>query len=886
VRVLRAWLWRVAGFLRPERGERDFDAELESHLELHVADERRAGHSTEEARRRALASLGSLAAVREAQRERRGLPRLDSLGQDLHYALRGLRRRPGFAAACIATLALGIGVNSAIFSVVRAVLLAPLPYRAPDQLLALWIENPAVGRGPGPMAGADVLELRESFAGVGGVEAFQANVIPISVGSGGDTVDAQAVRVAPNVFELLGRDALVGRVLRDADRHDAVVLGHGFWQRRFGADPTIVGRGVAVGGRAVTVVGVMPAGFTFPYPSMLRAPVSFTASSDIDLWLALDLPAARTAPAGARLIGAVARTAPGRSAGEAQPALEAAWARIVAANPSTHDGWQLRVTSLHEDAVAPVRPMLVLLLGCVGVVLLTACVNVANLLLARGVARQGELAMRQALGAGRARLWQQGLVESLVIAGLGAATGLLFARWATPLLVRVAPAGTPRLAEVSSDAAVAAFAAAIAVVCAVAMATIQATGRRVPTLTAVMNGGRTVTAGRRTLRHALVAVEVALAVALAVGGGLLTRSLIAVLQVDPGYRTDRVLTLGLTVPGRYRSDAMRVDFYRAIFDRLQRIPGVISVGGVTRLPLGGANSSTPVAVEGRVPPPGQWPEADFRRALHDYFATMGIPLQRGRTFTDADRGGVPPVVVVNAAFAARMFGDEDPIGREIHLGSASPLPRATVIGVVGDLRHSRLDAPPMPEVYVHYLQAVPVAPFVVIRTADEPAALASAVRAVLAELDATMTLYNVRTMADLRTASMAGRRFVMGLVVAFGLLALTLAAVGVFGVVALTVAERTREMGIRLALGAPPRRLTVMVVVQVLGVATAGVVAGLLLALAASPLLTAQLYGVGIADPITLAVVAALILAVAGLAAAIPAARLLRVDPLSTLRAQ
>jgi putative ABC transport system permease protein len=375
-------------------------------------------------------------------------------------------------------------------------------------------------------------------------------------------------------------------------------------------------------------------------------------------------------------------------------------------------------------------------------------------------------------------------------------------------------------------------------------------------------------------------------VALAVGGGLLTRSLVAVLQVDPGYRTESLLTLGLTVPGRYRSDAMRIDFYRAVFDRLQRIPGVLSTGGVTRLPLGGANSSTPVAVEGRVPPPGQWPEADFRRAVHDYFATMGIPVLRGRTFTGSDRSDAPPVAVVNAALAARLFGDEDPIGREIHLGPASPLPRATVIGVVGDLRHSRLDAPPQPEVYVHYLQAVPVAPFVVLRTAGEPGALAPVVRAALAEIDPTMPLYNVRTMADLRSASMAGRRFLMGLVVVFGLLALALAAVGVFGVVALTVAERTREMGIRLALGAPPRRLTVTVVAQLLVVAAAGVAAGLLMALAASPLLTGQLYGVAAADPLTLAGVAALILVVAGCAAAIPAARVLRVDPLTALRAQ
>ncbi len=884
MRALRAWLWRIAGFLRPVRGDREFADELASHLELHVADELRAGRSPAEARRRALAAFGSIAAVREAHRDRRGLPALESLGLDLRYTVRGLRRRPGFAVACVTTLGLGIGVNGAIFGIVQGVLLEPLPYRAPDQLLALWIDNPELGRGPSPMAGADILELREPLTSVTGVEAFQTRVVPVTVGSGADAVDAHAVQVTPGTFALLGREAVIGRGLRDGDRQEAVVISHGLWQRRFGADPAIVGRGVTVGGRPVTVVGVMPVGFTFPYPSMLRAPVSFTASSEIDLWLALDPPTTRAGDAGGRFLGAVTRLSPGRTVSEAEAEMRAAWARIAAANPATHAGWRLRVASLHEDAVGTVRPTLLLLLGCVGVVLLTACVNVANLLVARGIARQGELAMRQALGAGRGRLWQQTLVESLVLAGLGAAAGLLFARWTTPLLIRMAPPGTPRLAEVSADGTVGAFVAAVAVFCGIAMAAIQAVGGGAPSLARLMDGGRSLTSGRRRLRQALVAVEVALAVALAVGGGLLTRSLIAVLQVDPGYRTQHLLTVGLTAPSRYRTDAMRVDFYRALFARLRSVPGVLSVGGVTRLPLGGANSSTPVAVEGRVPRPGQWPEADFRRALGDYFSTMGIPVVRGRVFTDADTADAAPVAVVNAAFAARMFGAEDPIGRVVHLGTASPLPRATVVGVVGDLRHSRLDAAPVPEVYVHYLQAVPVAPFVVIRTAVEPGGLATAIRAALADVDATMTLYNVRTMADLRSASMAGRRFVMGLVVAFGLLALLLATVGVFGVVALTVAERTREMGIRLALGAPPRRLAVMVVAHVLAVATVGVTAGLLIAVAASPLITAQLYGVSAADPLTLTGVAALILAVAGLAAAIPASRVLHVDPLSTIR--
>jgi putative ABC transport system permease protein len=373
-------------------------------------------------------------------------------------------------------------------------------------------------------------------------------------------------------------------------------------------------------------------------------------------------------------------------------------------------------------------------------------------------------------------------------------------------------------------------------------------------------------------------------VVLTIGAALLTRSFLAVLDTDPGFRPDHLLTVAINAPRHYDTDEKRVGLYARLFARLEEVPGVISVGGTTRLPLGGSNSSTQVAIEGRVPPTGQWPETDFRRAMHRYFETMGIPVRRGRVFTGADRAGAPPVAVINETFAKKMFGDEDPIGRQLRLGPSSPLRQATIVGIVGDLRHQRLDVAPNPEVYVSDLQAAPYAPLLVIRTSVEPAGLAAAIRAAIRDVDSSLRPYNVRTMDELRTESVTPRIFLMALILGFGVLTLALAAIGVYGVVSLIVAERTREIGIRLALGASWRGLIALVIRQALYLTLAGVVAGVIAAIALSPLVASQLFGVGGSDPVTIAIVVATLMTVALLAAAIPAARVLRVDPVKTLR--
>ncbi|HWI20854.1 MAG TPA: ABC transporter permease, partial [Vicinamibacterales bacterium] len=785
----------------------------------------------------------------------------------------------------ILTLVIGIGVNSAIFSVVHGVLFAPLPYANPDQLVTIWTSHPEARRQYNALSHANARDLESSMTTVASMGMLEARITPASLLLNGENVPVQGARVTPGLFGLVGAQPMFGRTLQPGDDPGTIVISHALWQRLFAGDPAVVGRTFNEGRSAATIVGVMPKGFLLPYPSMLQAPVSFASSSEVDFWIPILEPRPGSMTRSERMLAVVARLQDGVSLDEARADLDVAWRQLVQAYPQDNGGWSAHAIPLHEQAIAPVRSTMLLLLGSVGVVLLIACVNVANLMLARGVARHRELALRAALGARRSRLLQQVIVESLVLSSLGAALALVFANWVTPLLVSWAPADTPRIDEVTTNWTVVLFTMAIAILCGAIVGMMPGLGAsRVSVRESIGEGVRTTGDGRRRLRGALVAAEVGLAVVLSIGAVLLGRSFISVLNVDAGFNGDRLLTMAINAPSQYRDDAQRTGFYQRLFQRLEAVPGVVSAGGTTRLPLGGANSSTQVAVEGRIPPDGQWPEADFLRAVHRYFETMGIEVRRGRGFTDADNADAPRVVVINEAFARKMFGDEDPLGRQIHLGPSSPVRKATVIGIVNDLRHQRLDVAPAAEVYVNYLQAVPVAPLLVVRTTGDPMQLAPSIRAALREVDPRLIPGNVKTMEALRSASVSERLFVMGLILAFGVLALVLAAVGVYGVLSLVVAERTREISIRLALGASPRGLVTLIVSQAMKLTVIGVVGGVAIAIALSPLVASQLFGVSGADPLTIGGVVAALLTVALVAAAIPAARVLRVDPVKTLR--
>ncbi len=810
---------------------------------------------------------------------------------DLRYALRMFVRTPVFTGLTVLALALGIGANSAIFGVVNAVLLTPLPYAEPHRLVMVWNDNTREGVAQYPMSPANFLDAKAATKTLDRMEMMFSFLTAPTFRSSTGTEQLSGSATTPGMFELLGRPAALGRTLQPTDRGDVIMLSDGFWRRRFGADPGVIGRELIVEERPVTVIGVMPPDFHFPLKSML-GPSGFSPSVEPDAWMPLDITDSRFVQNGVPVrvphyLSVVGRLAPGVTVAQARQELIAITARLAQEYPDVNRGLSANVVSLHDQAVGRVRPALVLLLAGVGFVLLMACVNVANLLLARSIARQKEIAVRTALGAGRSRLLGQMLGESLLLSAAGGVLGLAFVWAGVRVLVAIAPPELPRLSEIQPDFTVVIFTAAVSLVAGVlvGMAPALAAGRG-DVQVALKDVSRGVAGGvlRQRLRAALIVGEIALAVVLTVGAGLLLRSFVTLLAVDPGFRPENLLTMQVQLPRRLAAPDARNAFYGELFRRLESLPGVVAAGGTTRLPLGSTNVSTRVMIEGRNMTPGEMPEVELRRAVHSYFRAMGMPLIRGRSFTAEDGPNTQPVAVINQTMAQRLWPNEDAVGRRFKMGTSPQTPWSTVIGVVGDLRHAGLDVAPAAEFYIWYQQGPPVAPFIVVRTQGDPTVLAESVRAELKALEKDMPVYDMRTMTEVRAASVAERRFILLLAIAFGLLALTLAAVGVYGVMALVVSERTQEMGIRLALGAQPAQVLRLVVGQGLALAAGGIAIGFAVSLMLTPMMAGQLYGVATSDPATLTGVPALLLAVALLACAIPARRAMRVDPVTALR--
>lgn len=827
-----------------------------------------------------------------AMREQERRPMIwQAVKMDLRYAVRMFARTPLFTSLTVLALALGIGANSAIFSVVNSVLLTPLPYAAPGRLVMVWNDNTREGVQQYPMSPADFLDVKAATRTIERMEMMYSFLITGTMRGDSGTEQLSVSTITPGMFELLGRRPALGRAFVPSDRDGVVVLSDGFWRRRFGADPATVGRQLTISDQPATVVGVMPPDFHFPLKSML-GPSGISPSIEPDAWLPLDVATPRILENGAptrvgHYMSVVGRLAPGVTIGQANQEISAIAARLEEQYPSTNRGLKSNVVSLHHQAVGRVRSALVLLLAGVGFVLLMACVNVANLLLARSAARQKEIAVRAALGAGRARLLTQMLGESLLLSFAGGVLGLALVWVGVRVLISIAPPELPRLNEIRPDAMVVLFTAlvSVAVGVLVGLAPAIAAGRG-SVQTALKDAGRGVAGSpmRRRLRAALVVGEIALAVVLTTGAGLLLRSFTTLLSTDPGFQAENLLTLQIQLPTRINTPDARREFYAGMFERIESIPGVTAAGGTTRLPLASTNVSTRISIDGRNVPASEMPEVEMRRAVHDYFRAMGMPILRGRTFTHEDGPNSQPVVVINQAMARRLWPKEDPIGKRFKMGTSPQTPWSTIVGVVGDLRHAALDTEPVAEFYIWYLQGPPVTPFLVLRTRDDPAAVARSVRAELRSLEKDLAVYDMRTMTEVRSASVAERRFILILAMAFDLLALMLAAVGVYGVMALVVSERTPEMGIRLALGAEPIQVLKLVVGHGLTLAVGGIVLGFAAAAALTPMMSAQLYGVGPADPITLAVVPGLLLVVAFLACAVPARRAMRVDPVTALR--
>jgi predicted permease len=818
----------------------------------------------------------------------------DALATDLHTAVRSLLAARGFTALAVLALALGIGANSAIFTVVDGVLLKPLPYREADRLVMVWNTNPQAAGAAAPLSPADVVDLRAMSRSMAAMDYGLAFVVRSALAGRGDQGLVHVSRVGSGLLDVLGAPIALGRRFGEGDR-DVAVISDRAWRTWFGADPAIVGRRLQLAGNeTLEIVGVAAPGFTFPYRSMLVAS-GVAAPPSVDLWVPMPLEGPRWRDASGQLVRgvhaliAIGRLAPGVSREEANREVAGHAATLAARHPGTNRGWGTEVVDLHEQTVGDVRPALLLLLGGVGVLLLMAVVNVANLMLARGLARQRELAVRAALGASRGQQVRQVLAEALWLAVAGAAVSLVAVRWIVATLVTLAPPSLPRIADVTPDGGVVAAAAVLAVVTAglIGLAPMWAATR--PDVRAVLrDDGRGATGaspiGRR-LRVGLVVGQVALAAVLAVQGGLLTRSLAAVLDLDPGFRSDHVLTLQMSVPDRLTEADERRVFHREFFAGLRGLPGVVATGGTTRMPLASTNDTTPVRAEGQRAEAAALHVVGFRRTLHDYFAVMRIPVRHGELYRDDDPAAARQAAVLNETAARQLFGTANAVGRRLALGSDPRSPWLTVVAVVGDVRHGSLETAPPPELYTSYVGGPPFAPYVVLQTAGEPAAMATSVREFARRFDSGITVSDVRTMDTVRQASVAERRFTLVLVAAFGIVALILAAMGVYGVVTLVVTERTAELGMRLALGAAPGHVGRLVIVDALRVTLLGGAVGLALAAGVARLIAAQLYGIGPFDAVTFVAVPLTLIGAAALAAAPPAWRAMRLDPVRALRA-
>ncbi|HKG90380.1 MAG TPA: ABC transporter permease [Gemmatimonadaceae bacterium] len=876
--------WRSARRIRE-----DVDEELGFHLDMRVEELVAGGLTREAARGAARRQFGDLEYTRAYCRDqdargesaRRRLETLDELWFDLRYAARVLRRSPGFAAVAVLTLALGVGATTAIFSAVHAVLLRPLPYPDAGRVVMLWARNARTGDRD-EAAPADYLDWRaaggRAFAGVAALQPYGHDYTP----AGGEPETLRSSLVGEDFFRVMGVGALVGRALLPEDFAGpagarVVVISHQLWRSRFGADPAVVGRTVTLDRRPYTVVGVMPPEFPFP--------------ADRQLWAPMVLDEREARVRGGGYIPVVARLRPGVALAQAQREADEIAARLARDYPRTNAQRAIELQPLPDYLTGQVRPALLVLLGAVGMVLLIACANVANLLLARGSQRRHELAVRGALGASRGRLVRQLAAESALLAALGGAAGTLVAVWGARAITALAPADVPRIETVTVDASVLAFAAAVTLLTALLFGlapAVQAAG--VALSGSLAAGSRAVHGGaprRGGLRGALIAAEVALAMVLGVGAGLLLRSFWSLLRVDPGFVAENRLTVQLFVwDGRSKPEE-RVAFIADVLGRVAALPGVRSAGAVSALPFGESRIgiTTGFTIPGRpVPPPEEVPRADYSVATPGYFDAMGIPLRRGRLFAPADGPRAPSVVLVNETFARRHFPNDDPVGQRVTLRYAGNTASSEIVGVVGDVRQVGLDQAQRPEVYVAHAQSGFGSMTLVVRTSADPAALLGAVKAQVYAADPQQPIWTSATLDQLVDRSLAGRRFSVVLIGAFSALALLLAAVGIYGLVSFTTAQRTRELGLRMALGARASDILAATMKDALALTGIGVAAGLAGAWSLTRVLGGMLYGIAPTDPATFVALAALVACIAALASYLPARRATRLDPVAALR--
>ncbi|MDQ3252890.1 MAG: ABC transporter permease [Acidobacteriota bacterium] len=808
---------------------------------------------------------------------------MKALWQDIRYGIRMLAKKPGFTAIAVLTLALGIGANTAIFSVVNAVLLRPLPFENPERLVLIWMRGVNDPMDRTTASYPDVLDFKNQSQSFSHVAAYTMSGGVALAGEGDRAPELLGgARVTADLFSVLDAKPIIGRSFSpqedQAGAAPVIVLSHRLWQRRFAADPNIVGRQVTLGGQSTIVLGVMPPDFKFP-----TRRIEFLMPLNSQASLAQTL-----ANRDAQFLNVIASLKPGVTLERAEAEISTIAQRLEQQFPETNTNRRARLVSLQDDIVGEIRPALLVLLGAVALVLLIACANVANLLLARAAARGREIAIRTALGASRARVVRQLLTESLLLSLVGGSLGLLLAAWGVDLLVAAAPANLPRLTEIGLDSRVLGFTVVVSVLTGIIFGLAPALQSSKLNLNETLKeGGRSGSEGtrRNRVRSLLVISEVALSLVLLVGSGLLIKSFWQLLQTDLGYRTERVLAHGLPISRtKYGEPQQAAAFYQQVLRHVETLPGVAATGYVSLLPLDGNDVWDSFKIEGRPPfAPDDTADARSQVASPDYFRAMNIPLLRGRMLSERDAKDASQVIVVNEALTRRYFAGKDPVGQRIIIEGETAT--REIVGVVGDVRHQGLDKGADPEFYSSYLQSPHYNLQLVMRTASsDPAGLASAVRNAIRELDKDQVVGAMGTMDELVAESVAPRRFNMTLLAAFASVALVLASIGIYGVMAYSVTQRTHEIGIRMALGAQRSDVLRMVIRQGMLLAFVGVAVGLVAAFALTRVMASLLYGVSATDPMTFIGVAMLLAIVALLACYIPARRATKVDPMVALR--
>ena len=889
---LRSWLHAT---LRRSTLEREMDTELRFHVEAHAEELVRQGVPRQEALRRARLAFGGIERVKEEGREARGVGMLDEWRQDLRYAVRVLRKSPGFAAVAILTLALGIGANTAIFSVVNAVLLSPLPYAEAGRLVLVKEVLPKASSVPFDVSAPDIAQIQKLNHVFERLAGFRVWTYEFS--GNGEPQRVTADRVGSEFFRVLGVQPILGRGFltdEEAEGHQVAILSYGFWQRRFAGRRDVLGQTFSLDRKPYTVIGVMPQKFVFPLPGLGQGVPA-------DLWVPLGLTKDELADVGDNFsFSVVAKLRPGVPLTQVNTDLQLVargvletyeqWAR------DTHESlgdFQLEIVAqpLREQVTGPLKPTLLMLLGAVTVVLLIACVNIANLLLMRSASRQKEMAVRLAIGAGRFRLLRQLLVEGLLLAALGGALGVALAVWFEAALIAGMPPAVPQFHPIGLDWPVLLFTFALVALTGAAFGAVPALWvSRGEVHASLQEGGRGNSQGPRhqRLRATFVIVEVALSVLLLVGAGLLVRSFQHLLGTNPGFRPEHVLTASIDLPPSvYSRDEQVTAFYQQLIDRLRQNPRVSAVGGSTDLPLQGGwthaftPDASPFSTRSQV-------NLCYHSVIYgDYLQALRIPLLHGRYFTDQDgRHDAPHVLIVSEALAKKYWPNQNPLGKRLKWGPPeSRDPWLTIVGVAGDVKQGPLDTATAPHTYEPYAQLGSVLWLrLAVRSQSEPAAIAADVRAAVWSLDRQLAPGDVRTMDEMLSRSTASRRFSLALVGSFAALALLLAAVGIYAVLSYSVARRTHEIGVRLALGASRRNVLRLVLAQGLRLTLLGIIFGVAGALVLTRMLQTLLYEVAPTDPLTFVSVLVLLVGVALVAAYLPARRAMRVDPMVALR--